>query len=265
MSEYKYTKDGKKVLIVGKLNNQETIVQEVFVAENETEIASGENFVVRNLLDAPMKTWQEDRIANLDAALKRMNKDLAEREDEVKSARLAATATAKALRAFASNAVADQLETVEAFVSGKVTHLVYVQYGSPSVREFTDAVRGSKDFDFERDSVKLLSLFGRSDGRMDWRIHQYSDHSGSAGTVIPACGYADAVRIVQERYDADVQKWRAGGHKQPPSAKWIENVPEINVPSDVLAYWRDCAEQSRQTKIAELEQQLEKLRSESVA
>lgn len=31
MSEYRYTSDGKKVVIVGKLNSKETIVQEIFV------------------------------------------------------------------------------------------------------------------------------------------------------------------------------------------------------------------------------------------
>jgi len=46
----KFTSDGKKVAVVGKLNAQETIVQEIFVS-NGNEIPSGENFVVKSLHD----------------------------------------------------------------------------------------------------------------------------------------------------------------------------------------------------------------------
>jgi len=42
----KYTNDGKKVGIVGKLNAEQTIVQEIFITESGQEIPSGENFVV---------------------------------------------------------------------------------------------------------------------------------------------------------------------------------------------------------------------------
>src|SRR6476659_8101217 len=45
MTDIKYTDDGKKVMVVGKLNAQQTIVQEIFVSAGQ-EIPSGENFVV---------------------------------------------------------------------------------------------------------------------------------------------------------------------------------------------------------------------------
>lgn len=54
MTDIKYTDDGKKVLVVGKLNAQQTIVQEIFVSAGQ-EIPSGENFVVKSLHDAPAK------------------------------------------------------------------------------------------------------------------------------------------------------------------------------------------------------------------
>ena len=31
MTQFKYTTDNKKVIVVGKLNSQETIVQEIFI------------------------------------------------------------------------------------------------------------------------------------------------------------------------------------------------------------------------------------------
>jgi len=53
----KYTNDGKKVGIVGKLNAEQTIVQEIFITESGQEIPSGENFVVTSLHDQPVKKW----------------------------------------------------------------------------------------------------------------------------------------------------------------------------------------------------------------
>lgn len=41
MTDIKYTGDGKKVLVVGKLNAIQTIVQEIFVSAGQ-EIPSGE-------------------------------------------------------------------------------------------------------------------------------------------------------------------------------------------------------------------------------
>lgn len=56
LPEFKYTTQGKKVRIMGKLNSTEYIVQEVFVDDKGNEIHAGENFVTKNLLDAPAKS-----------------------------------------------------------------------------------------------------------------------------------------------------------------------------------------------------------------
>jgi hypothetical protein len=44
--EIKFTADGKKVVVIGSLNSQEKIVQEIFVFDG-SEIPSGEHFVVK--------------------------------------------------------------------------------------------------------------------------------------------------------------------------------------------------------------------------
>jgi len=52
MSEYKYLKDGRKVAVVGRLNNNQWIVQEIFVSGDQ-EFPCGEHFVETTLLDKP--------------------------------------------------------------------------------------------------------------------------------------------------------------------------------------------------------------------
>lgn len=55
--EIKFFFDGRKVVVVGALNNQETIVQEVFVTQQGDEIFGGERFVVKSLYDQLVELW----------------------------------------------------------------------------------------------------------------------------------------------------------------------------------------------------------------
>ena len=65
-SSIKYTTDGKKVVVIGDLNQSEKIVQEIFVTEDGCEIPSGERFVVKSLLDSPSVSWKEKSLKDLE-------------------------------------------------------------------------------------------------------------------------------------------------------------------------------------------------------
>lgn len=67
MNTIKYTTDGRKVVVIGDLNQTEKIVQEIFVTKDGDEIPSGERFVVKSLLDAPAKSWKEQELIKLEA------------------------------------------------------------------------------------------------------------------------------------------------------------------------------------------------------
>ena len=63
--EIKFTTDGKKVIVIGSLNSQEKIVQEIFIVGG-SEIPSGEHFVVKSLHDAPAVSWKEKNIKEIE-------------------------------------------------------------------------------------------------------------------------------------------------------------------------------------------------------
>ena len=73
-TEYKYTTDGKKVIVVGNLNSQEKIVQEIFIV-NGNEIPSGENFVAKSLHDAPAVSWKETELQKLESRYEKDKKE----------------------------------------------------------------------------------------------------------------------------------------------------------------------------------------------
>ena len=256
----KYTTDGKKVAVIGKLNDAETIVQEVFVTESGAEVPSGANFLIKSLHDEPVTSWHDRHIATTEATHKRLTAELETYRRKVLSANDKAQAHARALTAFASSAAAEQLATLEAFVSGEITHVVTgSEYGAPRIREFSDAIADPRDYD--RDAVKLLSLFGRTNGTLEWRLHRYSDHSGGSSRVIPARGYDDAVRIVQELYNARVKEWLDDGKKHStPSGDWKKNVPEVVESRGVVEANKKADAKARKEKIAKLETQLAELK-----
>ena len=84
MNDFKYTKDGKKVVVIGFLNKREIIVQEIFVKDDGAEIPAGENFIVTALLDDPIKSWKEKEIKKIDDIFA---KNKATREAELKRLR----------------------------------------------------------------------------------------------------------------------------------------------------------------------------------
>ena len=82
--ETKFLSDGRKVVVVGALNNQETIVQEVFVTQQGDEIPGGERFVVKSLHDQPVESWlsrekakQEKALADAKLKIERSTRKLA--------------------------------------------------------------------------------------------------------------------------------------------------------------------------------------------
>lgn len=81
MSELKFTSDGKKVVVIGSLNSQEKIVQEIFVVDG-SEIPSGEHFVVKSLHDAPVISWKEQELKKLND---RYDSDKRKFESEIES------------------------------------------------------------------------------------------------------------------------------------------------------------------------------------
>jgi 23S rRNA C2498 (ribose-2'-O)-methylase RlmM len=88
MNELKYTSDGKKVSVIGKINQTEFIVQEIFVTESGDEIPSGENFTAKSLHDKPVISWKEKRIYEYELKYKKIEEltcKLKEKEFEIQS------------------------------------------------------------------------------------------------------------------------------------------------------------------------------------
>lgn len=183
--EVKYTSDGKKVAIVGKLNAQETIVQEIFIV-GENEIPSGENFVVKSLHDAPAISWKEKEAQKIEKDIKSLQDQYSKKKNEYEKA--ISDLNIKSKSVFEQTAWLNKLAKIEQpilnqlfdFLSGEVKYIVNEGY-APSITPFNEEIAYT-DYRWSivsYEGLKLLTLFGRPDGSLVWRINRYSDGSGS--------------------------------------------------------------------------------------
>lgn len=238
--EYKYTSDGKKVVVVGNLNSKETIVQEVFVS-NDIEIPSGENFVVKSLHDAPVVSWQEKRAKELEARKDRIEQDIELLEGELRAKRkrvreIGDTLTTQInwMKSFVKNISEESFKRLELFVSGKVTHLVLTKYDLE--------IKTFDEFMANEYGMKLISMFGKDDGSMTFGVSSYSDGSGGYNnhTVIPATSYGEALAVLQDAFNKSIETRRAVNSYDIKTAERYG----LHIPKDILeAYYNKQIEE----------------------
>lgn len=124
--ETKYTKDGKKVAIIGELNQNEYIVQEISVTESGDEIPAGDRFTAKGLLDEPVETWKTKRAKALEADIVKKEAQLKQLNSDLESVRSSAYKANAVIRAHAKLYESEDFENAMAHTfdifSGKYTH-----------------------------------------------------------------------------------------------------------------------------------------------
>ncbi|WP_085703895.1 hypothetical protein [Pseudomonas sp. B15(2017)] len=270
MTDIKYTSDGKKVLVVGKLNAEQTIVQEIFVSAGQ-EIPSGENFVVKSLHDAPAESWKEKNLRELEARYERSRKELESSIDQ-QARRLTmikdkAKHHADALFKFVENSESDQLDLLKKVLSGQITH-VFISGYSPEIFEWEE---GSKAYDIDTyhgrmqvDGIKLLSVYGYSDGNLTYRLHSYRDGSGGSDQVFPVCSYAEALTLAQAECDKQAASYLADKRSSFHLSSW-QKIEGIVIPEAAIQKCDAEADAQRVKRIANLKKELADLEEKAPA
>ena len=197
--EHKYLADGRKVVVIGQLNNVESIVQEVFVTEGGDEIPSGEKFTTKNLHDEPVISWkakdeakQDARLLSVKGEIDRTNNDLSNLQTKLKAFR----EIFKQSKQLSETLDEQNLDILSLVMSGSVEYLVILGYGVPELVKFEDAIMEKSDYGrFE--SLKLLSLFGASNGDLTYGINRWRDGSGSSTPVHPYQSLEEAKAMIE--------------------------------------------------------------------
>lgn len=199
----KFLTDGRKVRVIGKLNNNESIVQEIFITKDGSEIPSGENFTAKSLHESPVETFKdrelkkkEDRIKSIELEIENTKSKEKSAREELKKVNL----LLKSSKALKNSIGENDIGIMADFLTGQIEYLVFDEYEiKPPVK------MEHKMFSYEShwgdrtiDELKLVSVMGKSGGDLSYRIHQYSDHSGSSIMVYPFTKYEDALDKIKE-------------------------------------------------------------------
>lgn len=202
----KYTTDGKKVVVLGNLNSQEKIVQEIFVVDN-SEIPSGEHFVVKSLHDAPAVSWKEKNIKEIEEKYEKTYKQKTEEYEKMSKEFDFKTIVVKEklsfLRGLESKLTERRTTQLIDFISGDVKYVVREKYGYLGIDEF-DTTIATKEYG-RFDSIRLLSIFGKTDGSLCYRMNEYYDGSGSWYNIYPCKTMEDALIKLKEEFEFAIQ------------------------------------------------------------
>lgn len=258
--QFKYTSDGKKVAMLGKLNSAQYIVQEIFIVDGQ-EVPSGENFVVSSLHDAPAESWKEKRIREIEERAEKVERDckaqIKRAQQRMREATEKAKLRADALFAFAKNSDNEQLNLLHAWLAGEVTH-VFINGVRPAILPFDDRELFQTDsfHGLKYEALKLVSLFGGTDGQLSFRLSRYSDGSGGYIEIFPARGYDAALAVAQQHLDEAARAYVEGRRSHFDPSPW-EAIDGLRVPEDAAALHRQRAESAKQSRIKKLREELE--------
>jgi len=265
-SKIKYTTDGKKVVVIGDLNQTEKIVQEIFVTEDGCEIPSGERFVAKSLLDLPAVSWKEKSLKDLEVKYESQKKFWDEQIFLLKSEKKIVSSQ---LREIISNIKAtikndsliSVIDGIESFLCADKMYILANDYNRFIIKEFNadsdnffasryDNSYGRKEFD----SFRLVSIYGRSDGNLHWQIGEYSDYSGGFKEFMFFKSEQECIDKIQEIVDSAKEY----------SERALIAKKEFGIKLDNLKLkaYLDLLSKSKEDKLNALKRDCEKLEKE---
>lgn len=207
MMDIKYTNDGKKVVVISNLNSQETIVQEIFVSEKGEEIPYGEKFTVKNLFDEPMVSWKEKHLKEIEERYEKTfhqkEKELADLVRKYSDKSSLISSIVKSFTSLEKNMKESDFETLVNCISGKITHVVIKNYNGYEIYEFQNKIGKYDRYD---NNIKLISLYGNSNGYLNYHLHQYSDGSGgNKDEIYPFTSYELAFDFIKNNILSEIE------------------------------------------------------------
>lgn len=199
---YKFLSDGRKVAVVGPINSTEFIVQEIFITADGDEIPSGEKFTTKTLHEKPVESYfvreernRKERLSKLDAEINKLNLDIKDKSQKLK-AKAAMLANSPEIK----DLFGDQAELVSMFMTGTIEYIVVDNYELKAPQKMEDLIIDWEGWNDDRrfDSLKLVSVLGKSEGKLAYNINRYYDGSGGSHEVYPFASYEDAVNKIKE-------------------------------------------------------------------
>jgi hypothetical protein len=191
---------------------------------------------VKEIFNTPPTQKWEEFIKVLQEQVNQLQKKRSALYDDIEHAEKEHRATLDKLKKY------PDLALLEDYIDGKISHYVTHNYCNIRIREFKDIMETNDEYRYSAKKLKLLTLYGRVDGKLAWGLSQYSDGSGSSIEVYPYTSYELALEKAKELVLADFATCSGGNiyHQMIDNAKTF-GVP---VPEDLMTRYKDkCRKQ----------------------
>lgn len=185
--ETKFLSDGRKVAIVGSLNQQETIVQEIFVTPGGDEIPSGERFVTKSLHDEPVKSWKQREAEKAEVLYEKRELEKKAIDIEIRQLKAKRQAHQEIIKSNlkvierTTDLSDEDIDLISCVASGCVKWVVddYYWWKRTPFDNETFQYEGRYDYrDCEFEGIKMITLLGVGGGNYRFEINRWRDGSG---------------------------------------------------------------------------------------
>lgn len=187
-----YMKDGRVVFVMREFDDGTALVADAY-EDYEGELYASDNsrlVELNTLSDKPPVEAYSKEIVALVERRKELRQQVREEEQELAALKKQREDLFKKAK----------LELLDKFVNGGITHYVQVEkWGVPKILQFSETVDSYNKYERGLRRMKMLSLFGKSDGDLEWRLNSYNDSSGSDAAVIPCTSEKEAQQVLREQ------------------------------------------------------------------
>jgi len=251
----KYLSYGPEVKVIQILNDGRILVEPIFENPNDGEPYEGNPFIVNanQIFDKPPIQKKAEEVIKLNEQISELNTKLRDLRQEVRGFEKTHEDRMSKIQQYKG------LELLENFIDGKITHYVEINnYGTPKIIPFDESEADYAEGKGVR-RLRLLSLFGKATGDLEWVLNKYSDGSGCYSTVIPCASLETAYQIVINWIKETVEKdMDPENKKDRPGRSIIFLAKEYGyvLPKEYIEAVVRKEEEARQKKIEKLENEL---------
>ena len=251
--ENKYLIDGREVEVIEELKSG-YLVCEVYETNEEEYISSPDRpFIVtkEQLFDSAPVAKYDSNILELDKNLGELRAQKAELEKEIVQKKKDNEETIRKWEQYKG------LKNLSNFIEGKISHYVIKQYNGVDILEWDKSTSEYSDSEKGVAKLRLLTLFGKSKGELEWNLNKYSDGSGGNTEVTPCTSYEEAIEVAKALYQVVWDRYMEKGDGYIHS--YIVNADKhgIDAPPEVILKFQEAskvaAENAINTKKKELE------------
>ena len=211
-----FSRDGQKHYVREILDDQRLLTSPWLISTGYQ--GDEEEYVADNAqIKLTSEMFSSAPTAVVDGDVAKAQADLAELRSAISAARSEAAAVERERKeTLAKIEKAPKFSRLLDFIDGKITHFVVGGYHSLVSIQTWEQFAISQDDHRDKD-VKLLTLFGRSNGDTEWRLNPYYDGPGGWVTCRPCCSYEEALAVLGETLEGiwlefdDRRSWTIAG------------------------------------------------------